>query len=93
MDGNQPSPWFRTDSMLYIIQRHEETIAILTIPGSGVPSFLGAPKILQTTKARVFIIYNEIYNSGTITSLHLTPHNNKLDQETQRINSRIIMMT
>ena len=25
--------------------------------------------------------------------LHLTPHNNKLDQETQRINSRIIMMT
>ena len=66
MDGNQPSPWFRTDSMLYIIQRHEETLAILTIPGSGVPSFLGAPKILQTT--RVFTIFNEIYNSGTITS-------------------------
>ena len=33
----------------YIILRSKETIVVRTIPGTGVPSFLGAPKILKTT--------------------------------------------
>ena len=84
MDGNQPSPWFRTDSMLYIIQRHEETIVIRTIPGSGVP---WCAKDLANHKSLYNLQFGDdqinsllhvlttkvyvlwnIYNSGTITS-------------------------
>ena len=33
----------------YKILRSKEAIVVRTIPGTGVPSFLGAPKILKTT--------------------------------------------